>query len=577
MADADKDGRNNDSGNGNGSVPAPTPAPATKNKRDRENGMFADSLVDARSEELDGLLQRKLDLLFEKNRMMDIFNFIIKHRPGTPVRPHQSVRGSYNAVFGVEYTDGHAILRVPLPGSVAFGDEKVRAEVATMRYIEKMTSVPVPHIYHWGTAAENPLGLGAFIIMEYIPHAKNLTEVLGVPNVEGGQQKYLDPNVPKDKLERMYKQVAGIVLQLSKLEMPKIGSLREEEEGGSFIVGGRPLTKDMNDLVTMGGIPPAVLPPEDATYRTSDEWYAALADLHVAHLAFQRNNAIASADDCRDKFVARYLFRQQARRGKLLAPAHDKSSAAPAAAAADGRPPPGKWREKEKEKAKEKEKETFRLQIDDFRPHNILVDADLNVVGVVDWEWAYFAPASFARAPPWWLLLTVPEYWRGTVLDFRDEFAGVLDVFLGALRACEEDEEEEKEAKEAEDEEEEEEWSIERHISALSLSPDDDKDAVRLSDRMRWSWEAGDFWAVYAARRCYAFEPVFWEFLDERFFGENVEGGYEGRMHLLSEKAKRRMELLVERKLEERKEKKIVDWDPDEAKAYLAEILADLD
>ncbi|AEO64049.1 uncharacterized protein THITE_2012285, partial [Thermothielavioides terrestris NRRL 8126] len=276
----------------------------------------------------------------------------------------------------------------------------------------------------------------------------------------------------------------------------------------------------------------------------------------------QRNNAIASADDCRDKFVARYLFRQQARRGKLLAPAHDKSSAAPAAAAADGRPPPGKWREKEKEKAKEKEKETFRLQIDDFRPHNIL--------------WAYFAPASFARAPPWWLLLTVPEYWRGTVLDFRDEFAGVLDVFLRALRACEDEEEEEKaKEKEEEDEEEEEEWSIERYISALSLSPDDDDDddAVRLSDRMRWSWEAGDFWAVYAARRCYAFEPVFWEFLDERFFGENVEGGYEGRMHLLSEKAKRRMELLVERKLGERKEKKIVDWDPDEAKAYLAEIL----
>jgi hypothetical protein len=61
-------------------------------------------------------------------------------------------------------------MRVALRGSNAFADEKVRVEVATLRYIEKMTSVPVPHVYHWGTAAENPLGLGAFIIMDYIPH-----------------------------------------------------------------------------------------------------------------------------------------------------------------------------------------------------------------------------------------------------------------------------------------------------------------------------------------------------------------------------------------------------------------------
>jgi hypothetical protein len=37
------------------------------------------------------------------------------------------------------------------------------------------------------------------------------------------------------------------------------------------------------------------------------------------------------------------------------------------------------------------------------------------------------------------------------------------------------------------------------------------------------------------------------------------------------------MELFVERKVEESKEEKIVDWDPDEARSYLTEILADLD
>lgn len=39
---------------------------------------------------------------------------------------------------------------------VKFPDEKVRYEVATMRYVAANTTIPVPEIYHWGTAEENP-------------------------------------------------------------------------------------------------------------------------------------------------------------------------------------------------------------------------------------------------------------------------------------------------------------------------------------------------------------------------------------------------------------------------------------
>ncbi|KAK4097032.1 hypothetical protein N658DRAFT_500906 [Parathielavia hyrcaniae] len=532
---------NDDSLVGDSIAVAPTPAggPVPRDKRDRENGIWKDSLVDARTKERNDLLQSTLTRLREENRLMEIYGFIIHHRPGTAVRPYAGTMGGYNAIFRVEYTDGDAVLRTGLAGSVAFGDEKVRNEVATMRYIEKVTSIPVPHIYHWGTAAENPLGLGAFIIMDYIPHSQDLSDVLGDPTL-GERRQFLDPNVSEEKLERMYRQVAYIVLQLSKLEMPKIGSLRQT--GDSFTVASRPLTQDMNDLVTKAGLPLSILPPENATYSTSDEWYAVLADLHVAHLTFQHNNAIDSPDDCRDKFVARHLFRQQVRRGKLLAPTT----------------PPGKrWAKKE----------AFYLYVDDFRPYNILIDADLNVVGVIDWEWAYFAPASFSQAAPWWLLLGQPVSCPGTILDFRDRFAGALDVFLRALRAVEDA------ARSNEEEEGQEGWSLDQHIGALNLDPG----TIRLSDCMRRSWENGDFWAIYAARRCYGFEPVFWEFLDERFFGENAAGGWEGRAHLLSEKGKRRMEVFVERKVEGSKEKKIVDWDPDEARACLAESIADFD
>jgi hypothetical protein len=255
-----------------------------RGKRDRENGMFEDSLVMERTIYLEEKFQREIKARFEDRSMARVYEFIRKHRPGTPTRIRSGVRGGYNAIFVVDFTDGSALMRVPVPGDAAFPDEKVRAEVATIRYIEKMTSIPVPHIYHWGTAAENPVGLGPFIIMEYIPHAQNLEELLRDPTMEDTTKARLDPHASKDKLERVYKQVADILLQLSKLEMPKIGAL--QERGDDFIIGSRPLTQEMNDLIIHGGIPPSVLPPEDATYSTSNEWYAALADLHVAHLAF---------------------------------------------------------------------------------------------------------------------------------------------------------------------------------------------------------------------------------------------------------------------------------------------------
>ncbi|KAL2169741.1 hypothetical protein VTG60DRAFT_5637 [Thermothelomyces hinnuleus] len=68
------------------------------------------------------------------------------------MRPHQPKRGSYIAVFRPDYTDGSAIMRVPLPGNNAFPDEKVRSEVATLRYAEKKTSIPIGSLQQHGDA-----------------------------------------------------------------------------------------------------------------------------------------------------------------------------------------------------------------------------------------------------------------------------------------------------------------------------------------------------------------------------------------------------------------------------------------
>ncbi|KAL2194967.1 hypothetical protein P885DRAFT_41698 [Corynascus similis CBS 632.67] len=248
--------------------------------------MWTDPLIDERSEDRKAVFQRKLTNLKEEGRLLEIYRFIHRHRPGKPVRLRRTVCGSYNAVFCLEYTDGAAILRVALPRVNPFAEEKVRIEVATLRYIERMTSIPVPHVYHWGTADESPLGVGPFIIMDYIPHKCSLADVLADPSVKDSGNRHLDPNVPRDKLERVYQQVARIMLELSRLEMSRIGSLVYDENRDAFTVGSRPLTQDMNELVVQGGVPPCVLPPEQTTYTSSQEWYEVLANLHIAHLTY---------------------------------------------------------------------------------------------------------------------------------------------------------------------------------------------------------------------------------------------------------------------------------------------------
>ncbi|GIJ89302.1 hypothetical protein Asppvi_008239 [Aspergillus pseudoviridinutans] len=94
-----------------------------------------------------------------------------------------------------------------------------------------------------------------------------------------------------------------------------------------------------------------------------------------------RNDAIDSAEDCRRKLVARYLFCKLAREHRLT------------------------------ERLASFDKGPFKLWCDDFRPANILMNEELKIVGVVDWEFAYAAPVEFSFGPPWWLLIEKPEYW----------------------------------------------------------------------------------------------------------------------------------------------------------------------
>lgn len=220
-----------------------------------------------------------------------------------------------------------------------------------MRYIAVNTTIPVPKIYHFGTADQNPIGIGPFIIMDYVDHEMTMSDALKDPALEPGESHELDPNISEEKLEFLYRQMSNIVLQLSKLTFPRIGSLVEGTDG-KIAVSGRPLIQNMNSLLEFTGATPTLLPSKPLS--ESGSWFSSLADMHLTQFVFQHNDALdeGDEDDARDKYVARQLFRRLASQGQLTTESYGEAP--------------------------------FRLYSEDLRPSNVLVDKSLRIIGVID-------------------------------------------------------------------------------------------------------------------------------------------------------------------------------------------------
>lgn len=165
----------------------------------------------------------------------------------------------------------------------------------------------------------------------------------------------------------------------------------------------------------------------------------------------------------------------------------------------------------------------FKLFCDDLRPANVLVNADFKIVAVTDWEFTYTAPAEFTFDPPWWLLLELPEYWSKGLDDWAATYEQRLATFLRMLE------------------------TRERDIIQRGMLKSDQV----LSTRMRESWESGAFWVSYAARKSWAFDAVFWNWLERKFFGDSCGESLESKIQLLTSEEQSALEPFVERKLEE--------------------------
>ncbi|KAK1710688.1 phosphotransferase [Colletotrichum lupini] len=429
------------------------------------------------------------------------------------------------------------LVRVPFPSQGIFHEENLAMEVATARYLAQHTQLPIPKVYHYGVDPRP--GIGPFLMMEDLgsKELETMSRSLSTPH---SNPAVLDPNMPEGKLKSLYRKMAECVLQLAQPSFPCIGALVETSPGsGSQRITGRPITLNMINMVQLSNVPKSIFPPKGTTYRTTDEWYMVLAEQQMATLLFQHNDIISSRDDCRTKYVARQLFRRLAKQGRLSSYgfAEDDWSARAKHCPATLPMPSNSG--------------SFRLWCDDFRPANVLVTENDEIAAVFDWEFTFAGPTQLVLDPPWWLLLDTPDSWDNGIEDWEQNYEKRLPTWLSALQEAE------KEMKK-------------------SGTP------FLLSAYMRDSWATGRFWLNYAARKSWAFDAIYWKYLDEKFFGKRDPNSgvpksklWKTRIHLLSPEEQAAMDTMVEIKMEESKERILVDWEDTEARQRLKSFLFD--
>ncbi|XXG99424.1 hypothetical protein Hte_005763 [Hypoxylon texense] len=284
-------------------------------------------------------------------------------------------RGAYNMNCKVVFDNGEKwMVRFPMVGKAMNADEKVEVEVAAMKLIRQQTNIPIPDVKAWGLAADNPLGIGPFIMTEFI-------EGIGVDEIlQNADARIMREDVSDSVIETIFRQTIGFQLQLREVSFLRIGSMTPtstaSESSFAATINSRPLTKKAHDFLADGGVD--VFGPRDKTYSSTTEYFHHIVNQDLQQLHLQPNS-VDDAEDARNKFIYWNVM-------KALIPRHVLPGL-------DNGP--------------------FKFMCDDFQPTNMIVnnEQDMKIIAVIDWEWSYIAPAQMVYSTPSWLLIESPNAW----------------------------------------------------------------------------------------------------------------------------------------------------------------------
>src|SRR4051812_14791749 len=218
------------------------------------------------------------------------------------------LKGSFNLSLCIGFGDRRqsALIRFAKPGHTKWRAEKVTNEVQFIEYLSQHTTIPLPRVISWGLMEESPQQLGPFIIMDFIDGTR-LSTFLKQPTKNDQEDVILNPDIDDATLDTIYDQLADYILQISRLNFSRIGTISKNNVSNTWSVTGRPLTYNMNELATSTGYPIDRFPT--APFDCASDYFKSIANEHLIHLQTQRNLA-DDAGDAQRRFIARHRFAQ---------------------------------------------------------------------------------------------------------------------------------------------------------------------------------------------------------------------------------------------------------------------------
>lgn len=359
---------------------------------------------------------------------------------------------TFNVTARVHWDDNGRdwLIRFTLPGKSSLMDDKVQTEAAAMKYVSTNTPIPVPRVIAHGSAKENPMGLGAFIIMTWV-EGRKMSDILHNENDGNAEEN-------QQTIERLYEQMAEILIELWKLNFERIGSFGHNAMTGKIAVDRRPFARAVNEVMRVCEL--GDHPSLSRTYNSASDYILMLLELQYKHLR-RHHGAMGETASYQEQYAARHLMKAIAPNFLSLGENYGP----------------------------------FKLFAEGFSPDHILVDENLQVTGVVNWEFCYSAPVQFASTIPCWLLPQTPDRMIESQghASFIEAYLPKADLFLRVL---------------------------ERQENRRGQDSDG-----QLSTRMRRSIEDNSAWFNLACRSVTCMNVIYWNLLDEYCWGPRSSVG----------------------------------------------------
>ncbi|KAF4631887.1 hypothetical protein G7Y89_g6249 [Cudoniella acicularis] len=254
-----------------------------------------------------------------------------------------------------------------------------------MQLIAKKTNIPIPRIHASSLGREK--GLYSFVILDYV-EGRTLFDV-GFNTLSDAQRQHL------------YEQLASIYLQLRRLEFSSIGVLGQGADD-SVDVRKKVASIAINEQ-ELEGLQPSRIQAEHGNCEgvlTSAGDYASTL-LRIARNAFERGRkSVHSEEDGNETLYNLDQFSQFTK--KWLDHTFDRGP--------------------------------FMLDHGDLNPYNLMVNENIDIVALLDWEWACVVPLQFF-VPPTWLTSRETDTLAWPVQYAK--YVKELDIFRETVRDTE--------------------------------------------------------------------------------------------------------------------------------------------